>query len=373
MTNNLAETRGSLRRLAGMVAEGARPDAVFTAVAQEVLRHFGGSTVCLTRYETDGTLTLLASEGIWRPHVHMGQAWRNHPRNGLAAAIRRTGRATRIEYYGALVDGDPDRRKGLRSVVGIPIRIHGRLWGSIAVGSGSSELAIDIEQQLTEFTELIAIAIANAQSRTELLASRARIVAASDEACRRIERDLHDGAQQRLVGLALRLRMTADAAPDNAPIRREIETLVDEVVGVIHDLREISRGIHPSVLFEAGLGAAMRMLARRSTVPVQMEIRVEGRLPRPVETCAYYAVSEMLTNTAKHANASLAKVHAAIDGHNLRICVSDDGLGGADQARGSGLTGIRDRVEALGGTLSVTSDSDSGTRACIELPTETVN
>jgi signal transduction histidine kinase len=369
---NLTETQESLRRLAILVAEGARPDTLFAAVTQEVRRYFGGTTARMIRYEINSTATLVANEGTWGPHVMVGYAWEDYPPDGLTATIRRTGRTARVEDYAALAGGEPYRQEGLRSAVGLPIHVHGRLWGMIAVGSTAGDLPVDTEERMADFTELIGIAVANAQSRAELIASRARIVAASDEARRRIERDLHDGAQQRLVGLALRLRMAADAVVGNESVCREIDALATEVVAIIDDLREISAGFHPAILSHAGMAAAVRMLARRSTVPVQTDIRVEHQLPKALEVCGYYVVSELLTNTAKHANASFAEVKIVIDGQLLRIIVSDDGVGGADPKRGSGLIGISDRVEALGGTLTVSSDAGNGTRICCELPTSTI-
>jgi signal transduction histidine kinase len=210
-------------------------------------------------------------------------------------------------------------------------------------------------------------AIANAQSRAELKASRARIVAASDEARRRIERNLHDGAQQRLIALALRLRSAA-AYSEHTEIRTEITDVATQLVAVIDDLREISRGIHPAILTEGGLRPALRALERRSAIPVVSHLHVDGRLPEPVEVGAHYVVSEMLANTSKHAQASVAEVHAETSDGKLRVRVHDDGIGGADPARGSGLMGLSDRVEALGGTFSVHSPVGCGTTVSCELP-----
>jgi signal transduction histidine kinase len=245
-----------------------------------------------------------------------------------------------------------------------------RLARLVARGARPERVFVAITQEALRYCDA-GSAIANVKVRAELLASRARIVTAADETRRRIERDLHDGAQQRLVGLALRLRMTSSRVSIDDPVRSDIDALADEVLGIIAELREISSGIHPTVLSRSGLGAAMRMLARRSAVPVYTDIRLTGRLPDAVETCAYYSVSELLTNAAKHAHATLAKVVAAVDGHTLRIDVSDDGIGGVDPRRGSGLTGIKDRVEALGGIVRISSDPAAGTKICLELPTPT--
>jgi signal transduction histidine kinase len=256
----------------------------------------------------------------------------------------------------------------VRSAVAMPIHVNGRLWGTVAVGSGKGPLPPDTERRMTEFTDLVATAIANAQIRAELKASRARIVAASDEARRRIERNLHDGAQQRLVALALRLRSAA-ASSEHAEIGNEITDIATELVGAIDDLREISRGIHPAIVSEGGLRPALRVLGRRSAIPVEMHVRVDGRLPEVVEVGAYYVVSEILANAAKHSRASVVEVDVEASGGTLRVRIRDDGIGGADPARGSGLIGLSDRVEALGGTFLVHSLVGCGTTVVCELPT----
>jgi signal transduction histidine kinase len=200
------------------------------------------------------------------------------------------------------------------------------------------------------------------------MASRARIVAAADEARRRIERDLHDGAQQGLVALALRLRSAAAAPGENDGIRTEIADVAAGLMGVLDELQEISRGIHPSILSRAGLRPALGALGRRSAVRVEMDLRIDGPLPESVEVAAYYVVSEMLTNAAKHAHASVVQVHAEASGGTLRLHVGDDGVGGADPLRGSGLVGLKDRIEAVGGTFSVHSPAGAGTTVSCELP-----
>jgi signal transduction histidine kinase len=280
----------------------------------------------------------------------------------------RTGQTARVDDYQDIPGGECYLGEGLRSAVATPIHVHGRLWGLIAAGSGQGPLPPDTEQRMTEFTDLVAIAVANAQSRAELMSSRARIVAASDETRRRIERDLHDGAQQRLVALALKLRSAAAESSERDELRTEIAGVAAELMGVIDDLREISRGIHPAILSRAGLRPALRALGRRSTVPMEVDVRVDGRLPEPVEVGAYYVVSEMLANAEKHARASVVEVDAETSGGMLRLRVRDDGIGGADPVRGSGLLGLKDRIEALGGTFSVHSPVGDGTTVSCELP-----
>ncbi|MGH3853845.1 MAG: sensor histidine kinase [Pseudonocardiaceae bacterium] len=364
----LADTQASLRRLAMLIARGEPPEAVFAAVTKEVLRHFGSGTARMIRYELDGTATLVANEGATGPHVRVGERWEGYPLAGLTATVLRTGRAARVDDYYDIPGGEPYLGEGLRSAVAMPVHVNGRLWGLIAVGSGQGPLPPDTEQRMTEFTDLVATAVANAQSRAELMTSRARIVAASDEARRRIERDLHDGAQQRLVALALRLRSAAAASSECGEIRTEITGVAAEFMGVIDDLREISRGIHPAILSKAGLRPALRALGRRSAVPVEIDVRVDGRLPESLEVGAYYVVSEMLANAAKHAQASVIEVDAEASGGTLRVRVRDDGIGGADPMRGSGLLGLKDRIEALGGTFSVHSPVGCGTTVSCELP-----
>ena len=249
---------------------------------------------------------------------------------------------------------------------------RGRLWGVIVVGT-KRELFPDRHRAASgaTFTELAATAIANAENRSELAASRARIVTASDETRRRIERDLHDGTQQRLVSLGLNLRLAeSNVPPDLDEPRRAIGQVAAELDGVIDELREISRGIHPAILSEGGLGPALRTLARRSAIPVVLGHVVDHRLPEPIEVAAYYVVSEALTNATKHANASQVDVEAAARDGSLRLSIRDDGVGGAEPAGGSGLVGLRDRVEALGGSIDLASPPGHGTQLVVQLPLE---
>ena len=209
------------------------------------------------------------------------------------------------------------------------------------------------------------------RSREELAASRTRVVAAADQARRRIERDLHDGTQQRLVSLVLDLRAAQAAVPPELPeLRAQLARVADGLTGALEDLRELSRGIHPAVLSEGGLAPALKALARRSAVPVELEVEVPARLAEPVEVAAYYVVSEALANTAKHAHASVIHVRVQADDDRLRLSVRDDGVGGATPGRGSGLVGLTDRVQALGGTITIHSPAGQGTRLQIDLPVQ---
>src|SRR5258705_282689 len=208
-------------------------------------------------------------------------------------------------------------------------------------------------------------------AHAELTASRARIVAAADDARRRLERDLHDGAQQRLVSLGLQLRIAEASVPSELqPLREQISDIVDGLVGVSAEVQEISRGIHPAILSKGGLGPALKTLARRSTVPVELDLAVDRRLPESAEVAAYYVVAESLTNAAKHARASQVTVRAEAGDANLHLWIRDDGIGGADSANGSGLTGLIDRVEAVGGKMAISSQPGSGTSLLVEIPVE---
>jgi len=252
----------------------------------------------------------------------------------------------------------------------VPVVVEGSLWGAMAVASSTeTPLAPDTEARLAAFTELIAMAIANAEAHDELSASRARVVASADETRRRIERDLHDGAQQHFVSLALQLRaVQASVPPGQAKLADELGRVATGLKDALADLRELSRGIHPAILAEAGLGPALRALARRSRVPVKLDVRIEDRLPERIEVTAYYILSEALTNAAKHANATAVHVDVDATRSAVRLAVRDDGVGGADPARGSGLLGLYDRVEAAAGTITIHSPIGEGTELLVELP-----
>jgi signal transduction histidine kinase len=262
------------------------------------------------------------------------------------------------------------REAGLHSAIGTPVIVDGRLWGLISIGSHRGQpLPADTEARLTSFTELVATAVANAESRAALAASRARIVAAADEARRRTQRDLHDGTQQQLVTLLLDLEVVQAAVPPQfGELEDGLARITGRVTAVIGRVREISHGIHPAILSELGLRAGLKMLARQSAVPVELDLRTGPRLPQPVEVAAYYAVSEALANAAEHARASAVHVELNAPGAIVRLIIRDDGVGGADPARGSGLTGLSDRIEAVGGTLDVTSPVGGGTTLLIEMP-----
>jgi signal transduction histidine kinase len=325
----MADEQAALRRVATLVAEGAPPDALFSAVLREVAHVLDVSAVTLERYGADGA------------SVTVGQ----HVRSSR-------------EHSGAL-------ERAFRT----PITVDGELWGGISVSSPESALAHDTEARLHDFAELVGTALSNATARAELIASRVRIVAAGDEARKRIERDLHDGTQQRLVTIGIDLRRLESVVADGGPeavertrqIRGDVRTLVEEV-------RELSKGLHPAVLAEAGLEPSLRALARRAPFAVDVRVDLDRRLPEPIEIGVYYLVSEALTNAMKHAQATSVSIGVGLDGSNIRVAVADNGVGGAKAGRGSGLEGLADRVAALGGRLALDSPRNRGTQVVAVLP-----
>jgi signal transduction histidine kinase len=261
------------------------------------------------------------------------------------------------------------RRLATASTVGSPIGVEGHLWGAMTISSTEELLPAGTEGRLEKFTELVATAIANAESRSQLAASRRRIAAASDEARRRIERDLHDGTQQRLVSLGLLVRATeADLPPGRDTVAAGLARIAAGLADASAELQEFSRGIHPAILSERGLGPALGTLARRSALPVDLDITTAARFPEPVEIAAYYVASEALANAMKHARATRTHISLATSDASLQLAVRDDGIGGADPACGTGLAGLADRVEALGGSIHIHSTPATGTRITATLP-----
>jgi signal transduction histidine kinase len=364
----LAEEQAALRRVATMVARGAAPQEVFAAVVDEVARLLPVDMAGLVRYDPDGALTYVASWGKTADYTPVGSRWGGQGKN-LGTVVFETGRSGRVESWAEATGplAAAAREVGARSSVATPIMVEGRLWGVLGAGTTLEEpLPPDAEARLVSFGELVATAVSNAESRAALVASRARIIAAADETRRRIQRDLHDGTQQQLVTLMLDLRQVQSAAPPE--VQGGLSRIAEQVTSVFNQVREISHGIHPAILSEAGLQAALKALARRSAVPVELDLRTGRRLPDHVEVAAYYVVSEALANAAKHARASAVHVELDTPDTAVRLAIRDDGIGGADPAKGSGLTGLRDRIEAVGGTFDVTSPAGGGTTLLIEIP-----
>jgi signal transduction histidine kinase len=368
----LAEEQTALRRVATLVARGAPPEAVFAAVTKETGQLLRVEITSMVRYEPDGTSSVVASWGRGaKASLPVGD---REPLGGnnLVTIISETFKPATLDHYDGVSGARVERlaEAGFHAAVGAPIMVHGRLWGAVVAGSTDRQaLSKDAEARIASFADLVAAAVSNAENLAELIASRARVLAATDEARRHIERDLHDGAQQRLVSLTLAVRATQTAMPPICGVLGdELASVADGLASVLDDLRELARGIHPSILTEGGLAPALKTLARRSIIPVALDVQAIERLPEPVEVAAYYVISEALANVAKHSNASLVQVGAEIAGNALHLHVLDDGVGGADPALGSGLMGLKDRVEALGGRIAVSSPAGAGTSLDADLP-----
>jgi signal transduction histidine kinase len=368
----LLEEQAALRRVATLVASDPEPREVFARVCEEVGAVFGVESTNLTRFESDGTQTILAG---WSVHgAPVFPVGGGVPVEGGAAVakVSRSGRAERVDDYADLSGELPERIReaGIASAVAAPIKVAGRLWGAVVASSGQpSGFPPDTEGRVAGFAELVADALANVDAREQLAASRARIVEAGDAERRRLERNLHDGAQQRLVSVALALceiEQKLDRQPETA--RRVLAAAREELARALEELRELARGLHPAILTDRGLDAALEALVARSPVPVEVEALPAERLPEPVESAAYYLVAEALTNVAKHARAGAVTVRVTRTAAGARIEVSDDGVGGAELLNGSGLRGLADRVEALRGRLSVDSPRGKGTTLVGDIP-----
>jgi len=367
----MGEEQSALRRVATLVARSAPPPTVFEAVTREVGLLCGADLARMERFEPDGTVTGVAA---WSRVAGQPAVGTRFELDGpsIAREVRETGGPVRIDSF----ENAPGtiareaRALGIRSSVGCPIEVAAHLWGVIAASSRSDHsFPADTESQIASFTELVATAVENAEARAELMASRARIVATADQTRRRIERDLHDGAQQRLVSVALQLRAaSAEVPPALDGLGAQLEHAAADLADALEELREIARGIHPAMLAQGGLAPALKGLARRAPFPVELDLRIERELPERIEISAYYFVAEALTNATRHAHAFAAAVTVDADGTGLRLTVRDDGQGGADFARGTGLAGLKDRVEALGGRMTLDSPRGAGTILRAELP-----
>jgi PAS domain S-box-containing protein len=372
----LADEQAALRHVATLVARGVPPPDVFAAVAHEVGVLIGVDVTHMARYELDGTATGVAAWSPTGDHKPVGTRV-NTEGESIVGIVLRTGRPTRMHSYenAAGPAAALARELGLRSSVGAPIVVDRRLWGVMIVSSkGDRPLPGDTESRIAAFTELVATAISNteareevAASREELAASRARIVAATDEERRRVVRDLHDGAQQRLVHTTITLKLAHRALQNE---EESLPALLTEALGhaeqATAELRELAHGILPALLTQGGLRVGVDALASRMPVPVQTDVSV-GRLPASVEATAYFVVAEALTNVAKHARARCAEVTARVEDGTLRVQVRDDGVGGA-RPEGGGLVGLADRLAALDGRLRVESPADGGTLVAADIP-----
>lgn len=350
--SGLANEQGALRRVATLVAEAAPSERIFATVTEEAGHLLRVDMAMLHRYEPDGT-------------VHVAASW------------GRTGRPGPVETSRPVMERNVDaivesvRQAGAKSAVGSAISVEGRPWGVITVASTKKRpLPRDTQIHLAAFADLVAISIANAGSRSEVAASRARIVATADNIRRRIERDLHDGPQQRLIAVQMKLRAAQRLVPPDSPVLgARLAHAANDLNEVGTELQELSRGLHPAALSRGGLALALGVLARRSVVPVELDVQIDRPLPDWIEIALFYVVSEALSNAAKHARASVVQVKLEeADPAGVELLIRDDGEGGADPARGSGLTGIKDRVESFGGQLKIESAAGAGTVLHVEFP-----
>ncbi|MEU0498867.1 ATP-binding protein [Mycobacterium sp. NPDC006124] len=368
----LAMQQAALRRVATLVARGAEPEVVYPVSVTELARGLDVDHVTLVRFDDDGFCTVLAArDRPGRETLRVGERLRVDG-DSITSRIRSTGGTARIDDYAALDGEIAGRMHGLgqHAGAGSPVTVDGEARGALVVGSRQPGPMPDgTEERICDFADLVATAISNAETKAELRASRARIVAAADQARRRFERDLHDGAQQRIVALGLGLRtIEASVSPEDVTVRNQLDNVINGLADLYTNLQELSRGIHPAILSKGGLGPALRALGRRSVVPASVKVDLDRRFPEPVEVAAYYVVAEAMTNAAKHAKASGISIEVGLVEDALRIEVADDGIGGATAGGGSGIIGLRDRVEAVSGHLEVVSPPGEGTTLTATIP-----
>lgn len=367
----LAEEQAALRRVATLVAQQSTPEQVFAAVTDELRRLLALDIIHMLRYEWDGSAVVVAGRSAAGDQLPEG-ARLTLSGDDVASRVRTTGAPSRVDQ----VRGEPGelegrlRSIGARSMTGSPIVVDGSLWGVMIAASTDSVRIPDATQgRVDEFTDLIATVIANAEARTELSASRARVISAGDSARRRLERDLHDGVQQRLVATALDVRRAANlAGTGDDDLNDALARIGTDLITAIDELREVAHGIHPTILSNGGIKPALASLVRRSGLPAQLAVSGARRLPDAIESTVYYVVSEALTNAAKHARASTVDVTVAVGSATVEVLITDDGVGGADLRHGSGLIGLRDRVEAVGGSIEMDSPIGVGTTLRVQLP-----
>ncbi len=360
----LVEEQGALRRVAELVARGAAPTEVFVAVTEEASALLGDLPMALMLYDDAGALVVATSNCPAPVGLHI-------PRSAGTAVERlfRTNRPAHVDTYEGTPLAVVAREVGIHSTTAVPIAVEGRVRAML-VASNTEPLTRDgVEARLAQFADLAAVGIANAETKAKLTASRARVVATADETRRRLQRDVHDGAQQRLVHTIIALRLARDTVADGSPAVELLDEALANAERANDELRDVVHGILPASLTRGGLRAGLESLVADLAVPVELDVTAP-RLPAATETTAYFVVAEALTNVVKHAGASSAHVQVDVDGTTLAVEVRDDGVGGADPARGTGLVGLLDRVDAADGTLTVTSPGSVGTtlRATLPLP-----
>jgi signal transduction histidine kinase len=358
----LADEQVALRRVAELVARGAAPDEVFVAVSDEASALLGGLAAVLLRYEGDVAVAVATCNSP----APLGLRVPSHAGTPTGSVLR-TGRPVRVDTFDGTPLADTARELGVASGVAVPISVGGRVRATLTTSSPGPPLPEDTEARLAQFAELAAVAIANAETNSKLTASRARIVATADETRRRLQRDVHDGAQQRLVHAVIALKMARSTVEGGSAAAGLVEEALTNVERASSELRDIVHGILPRSLTYGGLRVGLESLVADLTLPVDVRVTTP-RLPAATETTAYFIVAESLTNAVKHSQAQQASVRVDLDGDTLVVEVRDDGVGGADPDRGTGLTGLLDRVDAAGGALTIVSPVGDGTTVRVELP-----
>jgi signal transduction histidine kinase len=346
-----------------LVAHGAALPEIFAAVASEASHLLGNLAAVLLRYDNDGDAVTIAA---WNSPVPLGLRMPAVP-TSTAGKVLATGKPFRIDSYAAMPFAQRAAELGIGAAVAVPVAVEGRLWGVLSISSPDLPLPMGTEGRLIPFAELAAAAIANAENKEKLTASRARVVATADETRRRLQRDVHDSAQQRLVHTIITLKLARDEIAAGGSAVDLVAEALTNAERANSDLRDVVHGILPAALTRGGLRTGLDSLVADFSMPIELSV-TEARLPASLETTAYFIVAEALTNVVKHARATHISVTLAIAGDHLDIQVRDDGNGGADPAQGSGLTGLLDRVEASDGTLAIESPEGSGTALCARLP-----
>ena len=362
--HRLADEQTALRRVAELVARGAALDEVFTAVAVEACALLGGAAAALLRFDDDAAVAV----AVCNSPAPLGLRIPVHAGTGTGDVLR-TGRPTRVDAFAGSALGDMARELGVTAGVAVPVVLEGRVWGALSTSSSGPPIPSGTEDRLAPFAELAGVAIANAENKAKLTASRARVVTTADETRRRLQRDVHDSAQQRLVHTVITLKLARNAIIAVPGAVELIDEALRNAERASSELRDVVRGILPAALTRGGLRAGLESLV--DDLPLPVDVRVDApRLPVHIETTAYFIVAEALTNVTKHARATGATVEVDLRADTLAIDVRDDGVGvgGADPARGTGLIGLLDRVEAADGTLTVTSPASRGTTVHAELP-----
>lgn len=358
----LAGEQAALRRVAELVARGATPEEIFVAVAAEASVLLGDLAAVLLRFEGDAAVAVASCNSP----APLGLRVPAHAGTPIGHVLR-TGRPVRVDAFDGTPLADLARELGVASGVAVPITVEGRVRATLTTSSPGPPLPADTEVHLAQFAELAAVGIANAEMNAKLTASRARVVATADETRRRLQRDVHDGAQQRLVHALIALKVARTVVEAGSAAAGLVQEALTHVERANSELRDIVHGILPASLTHGGLRIGLESLVADLALPVDLHITTP-RLPAATETTAYFVVAEALTNAVKHSRAREVRLTVDVDGDTLVVEVRDDGVGGADPDRGTGLTGLFDRVDAAGGDLTITSPTGGGTAVRAGIP-----